>query len=182
MPLETTIDNALLHEIYEAEFSKSELPPQFYFKRNNTDDFQYRAFGFSTSRFGDDLSQWRSYTQKGAGVCIEFDRVELENQIFKLLRNQMPVSHDCVYSKDEERALLKEYVQSVRDHEWYQAMNQFHSDHMTPIHAGSEFIKALQETAIQIKHQSFEAESEIRFFVLPDNFNGDIEIKPTLQD
>ncbi|CAA6678079.1 Unannotated [Lentimonas sp. CC4] len=177
-PLETKIDNELLHEIYEDEFSELELPPRFYFKRNNTDEFQYQSFGFSTSRLGDDLSQWRSYTQKGSGVCIEFDKAELEKQLRKLLQCDMPVSHECVYSKDKERILLEQYVQSVRNNDWYKAMNQFHPDNVDHIHSSTAFIKALQEMAIQIKHQSFEAESEIRFFVLQDTFKADIEFKP----
>ncbi|WP_038176008.1 hypothetical protein, partial [Vibrio coralliilyticus] len=49
-PLETKIDNDLFHELYSNEFSESELPQKFYFKRNNTDEFQYRSFGFSTSK------------------------------------------------------------------------------------------------------------------------------------
>ncbi|WP_370979080.1 DUF2971 domain-containing protein [Agaribacterium sp. ZY112] len=177
-PLETKIDDELLRQTYENEFSEAELHPKFYFKRNNTDEFQYRSFGFSTSKFGDDLTQWRSYTQKGLGVCIEFDRVELEKQLSKLLRDEMAVSYECVYSKDEELALFENYVQSVRNNDWYKAMNQFHPDYMNHIQSGSKYITALQEMAIQIKHKSFEAESEVRFFILQDNFTGKIEIKP----
>jgi len=177
-PLETKINDELLHQLYEEEFSESELHSRFYFKRNNTDEFQYRAFGFSTSKFGDDLSQWRAYTQKSLGVCIEFDKEELEKQLFKLLRNEMSVSYGCVYSKGEERDLLKNYVKSVRGNEWYKAMNQFHPDFADHVHFSSRYITAFQEMAIQIKHKSFEAESEIRFFLLQDNYKGDIKIKP----
>ncbi|MCZ0925442.1 DUF2971 domain-containing protein [Vibrio diabolicus] len=177
-PLETKIDNDLFHELYSNEFSESELPQNFYFKRNNTDEFQYRSFGFSTSKNGDDLSQWRSYTQKTQGVCIEFDREELEKQLFKLLRVNMPVSYQCVYTKEEERELLQRYVQLVRSRGWYKAMNQFNPEFMQYAHTKLDYIIALQEIAIQIKHKSFEPESEIRFLILQDNFNGDIEIKP----
>lgn len=176
-PLETKIDDDLLRQTYEKEFSETELHSKFYFKRNNTDEFQYRSFGFSTSKFGDDLTQWRSYTKKGLGVCIEFDKQELEKQLFKFLRYDMSVSYECVYTKEEEQALFTEYVQSVRNNDWYKAMNQFHPEFMDHIHSSSGFITALQEMAIQIKHKSFKAESEIRFFILQDNFNGDIEIK-----
>ncbi|MCY9877306.1 DUF2971 domain-containing protein [Vibrio natriegens] len=177
-PLETKIDNDLLHELYASEFTESELPQRFYFKRNNTDEFQYRSFGFSTSKNGDDLSQWRSYTQKGQGVCIEFDKEELEKQLLKLLRVNMPVSYECIYSKQKERDLLQHYVQSVRENDWYKAMNQFNPDFFNHDHSKWDYVIALQEMAIQIKHESFKSESEVRFFILQDNFNGNIEIKP----
>lgn len=177
-PLETKIDDDLLRETYKKEFSEEELPSQFYFKRNNTDEFQYGSFGFSTSKFGDDLTQWRSYTQKGLGVCIEFDKEELEKQLFELLRYDMAVSYECVYSKEEERNLFINYVQSVRDNEWYKSMNPLYARKMDISLFTNRYITALQEMSIQIKHKSFEAESEIRFFILQDNFKGDINIKP----
>lgn len=177
-PLETLIDNELFHSLYAEEFDETELPPKFYFKRNNTDEFQYRAFGFSTSKNDDDLSQWRSYTEKGLGVCIEFDKDELESQLVKLLHRPMSVSYECAYSKDEEQGLMKNYVKSARENHWYKAMNQFHPDFMEYIHSRIDYATALQEMAIQIKHKSFAAESEIRFFILQDNFNGKIKMKP----
>ncbi|MCE2573311.1 DUF2971 domain-containing protein [Motilimonas eburnea] len=177
-PLETKIDNDLLHELYTNEFSESELPQNFYFKRNNIDEFQYRAFGFSTSKSGDDLSQWRSYTQKTKGVCIEFDKEALEKQLVKLLHEKRPVSCECVYSITKERELLQRYVQLVRSNGWYKVMNQSNPEFMEHGLTQFEYMLAFQEMAIQIKHESFEPESEIRFFLLQDNFNGDIEIKP----
>lgn len=179
-PLETLIDNKVLHQLYEEEFSEEELPPKLYFKRENTDEFQYRSFGFSTSKDGDDLTQWRSYTEKGLGVCIEFDKNELENQLVKLLRRPMSVSYECVYSKEDEQELMKKYVKSVREKQWYKNMYPFKPAYREydRLNLNTDYITALQEMAIQIKHKSFSAESEIRFFILQDNFNGKIEMKP----
>ncbi|MDO6688086.1 MULTISPECIES: DUF2971 domain-containing protein [unclassified Agarivorans] len=177
-PLETKVDDELLREAYANEFSEAELPPEFYFKRSNTDEFQYVSFGFSTSKIEDDLTQWRSYTQKGLGVCIEFDQDELEKQVFKLLRDDKAVSHECVYREEEKRDLFIKYVQSVRDNNWYKSMNRSHPQFLNHIHFASNYITSLQEMAIQMKHESFRAESEVRFFIFQDSFNGDIKIKP----
>lgn len=129
----------------------------------------HHVYLFSLSSHSNMLSQWRGYTPHGKGVCICFSSSKLlviaEEQGFELVQ--------CVYEKEEQIRLLKNFV--------YQLLDEFRSkysrdaiDSMAPSRI-TEFLNDYRDDALllfsRIKNDAFKEEGEWRIVSVKPMFD-----------
>lgn len=110
-------------------------------------------FVISFSKAADNLSQWRSYGDRGKGVCIGFDRAQIAKLDHYLL--------DVIYGPDD---LVEEVIKAA---EGYAAKpNRQDAD-----------LDALEKRFVQMtalaKHDAFADEHEVRLLIQEREFAGD---------
>ena len=80
-----------------AEIQKSNIPASFHSVLVNVleEHVSYtRALGFCMSEEADQLSQWRGYGDDGQGVCLGFNRYELESSVNNSLSQIGQIYHN----------------------------------------------------------------------------------------
>lgn len=130
-------------------------------------DTERNLFIFSLSEAADLLSQWRSYTPHGKGVCIgiasEALRLIREDAGFRLGR--------CVYRKPEQQQLLQELYEML----WasaQQAPFNGAANIYEPVYANifDRYANEIYQTLALIKHEAFLEEQEWRL-ISPLNYD-----------
>jgi len=109
------------------------------------------------------LSQWRSYTPHGKGVCIEFNKVYIN----KLLSNSRMKFAKCVYDIEEQRNI----VQFLLDMIWNEFEKYYQTGQLKTLHPNEPtalrfFFDIYQEDICQVlaitKNNTFREEKEWR--------------------
>jgi hypothetical protein len=142
-----------------------------YFERlekgfETTDSLDFYITSFSEKR--DCLSQWRSYGNGYASVCIGFnsEKFILNKSEIILLLNKM------VYDKEKQRDSIRSFLSDVCD------IQSKYPDEKISEEQYREFFNILFRLSAQIKHPSWEEESEWRLTYLLGRHE---EIKPELR-
>jgi len=110
---------------------------------------------------GDQLSQWRAYTDGGSGFSIGFNTQHLETQAaihdFRLAK--------CIYDAAEHRGLVEQLVLSSLAKDFNTAPSTRHPTEPWTIvvkHVGGEFSKDISLLAPLLKNAAFREEAEWR--------------------
>lgn len=116
-----------------------------------------RAYALCFSKLNDDAAQWERYGQMGRGVCLAFNKCELERQI-KVL----------AFSRIQEVF----YLESLDEHKHLEIFVEFLSEgRSSEFKSLDDWTSNLLATASAFKHESFETEREVRLVSLPLSSN-----------
>lgn len=119
----------------------------------------------SLSEDGNSLSQWRSYTPHGKGVCMEYD----VNTINGLIKDDGIYFVKCEYIDIKQYSILEELIDSLKE-EFNKKTSGFMGV-IPPVAIQQEALKSI-DTVLKvlsiIKHPSFYSEKEWRIVVSYD--------------
>lgn len=119
-------------------------------------------FVFSLSRMGNILSQWRAY----GSYAIEFDE--------RMLRDELSVLSDCIYSQKEKEGLAKNAVAGALA-DISQEMSQ--NDGCIGIKS-LDALSKIMEVAATFKDQGFSEEQEVRIIRQAPEQDESIKFRP----
>jgi hypothetical protein len=165
-PIETNGEDELIEKLF---LDKGYVNDDFIL-RKQLNEIQYDYFCFSTSKIEDDLSQWRSYTKQGLGVCIEIDIEELNKSISNTLFTKNQTSLECNYSEENKINAIENFI-SENNKELYP--NHSNNSNVMSFELSIKF----QELFLSFKHHSFATENEIRFFINKIQLSKEIDIE-----
>lgn len=107
------------------------------------------AYACCFSKKGDDLSQWRAYSDDGRGVSIGIlkNTRKLYNKNIELI--------ELIYEREKQKILVEEFINLIKNKE---------AKDMD----ANEIIKAVASLFKKIKNPSFACEDEVRLLYLPE--------------
>lgn len=141
----------VLGEKYGTEKCKSTLE----LVDSTIDVFLRFQMSFSASSLKDDISQWRAYTDIGAGICIEFEDGFLPSDSTKI---------DCVYDfKAKKKSIIENKKLKVNDLSIDSILSQENG--------AVDFANSVVETLLYFKNKSFSPEQETRWVYSLDGAN-----------
>ncbi len=117
---------------------------------------------YSLSEECNSLSQWRSYTPHGKGVCLEYDM----DTISGLTKDDGIHFVKCEYDTDKQNGIINELVEKLKD-DYDRVISNF-SGVVPPSHTNTtayEDIDKVVKVLAVIKHPAFHLEKEWRVVV-----------------
>ena len=110
------------------------------------------AYAFSFTRRENDASQWDRYANGGTGVCIKFNRTKIEEAL-----GNIALLHNVYYQNNADehqaKALIEKYILTGNTEPSFKNVD--------------ELFENAWNCAIAFKHESFNAEDEVRICSWP---------------
>ncbi len=134
-------------------------------------DLSFYVFSFTSKP--DDLSQWRAYSDNGAGYCIEFDYTKMKN--ICAAKNIIRVK--TIYSDSDQRQKIREVIDEAVEGSMTKAVKEsignlttYNGTAISEIQ--SHIFRELFRFAPSFKHPKFADEDELRVYIIRGKAEG----------